>query len=103
MPTVQVSCEEEYLDLGLPALDTPPSSGEQLTTQLQFRPLHFSNQHYDSAHTNTNWSPDQVTVYTLHCAENVESSEFLILSVYLSTYTCRSIYLVHVIYLIYLI
>ena len=60
---VQVSCEEEYLDLGLPALDTPPSSGEQLTTQLQFRPLHFSNQHYDSAHTNTNWSPDQVTVY----------------------------------------
>ena len=65
MPTVQVSCEEEYLDLGLPALDTPPSSGEQLTTQLQFRPLHFSNQHYDSAHTNTNWSPDQVTVYTV--------------------------------------
>ena len=63
MPTVQVSCEEEYLDLGLPALDTPPSSGEQLTTQLQFRPLHFSNQHYDSAHTNTNWSPDHVTVY----------------------------------------
>ena len=61
MPTVQVSCEEEYLDLGLPALDTPPSSGEQLSTQLQFRPLQFSNQHYDSGHTNTNWSPDQVT------------------------------------------
>ena len=24
---LKVSCEEEYLDLGLPALDTPPSSG----------------------------------------------------------------------------
>ena len=23
---LKVSCEEEYLDLGLPALDTPPSS-----------------------------------------------------------------------------
>ena len=70
MPTVQVSCEEEYLDLGLPALDTPPSSGEQLSTQLQFRPLQFSNQHYDSGHTNTNWSPDQVTALyctVLHC------------------------------------
>ena len=62
---LKISCEEEYLDLGLPALDTPPSSGdttcalEQSATkffQIQNQPLQFHNHHYDP---DTNWSPDQ--------------------------------------------
>ena len=61
---LKISCEEEYLDLGLPALDTPPSSDEtgaieQSATkffQLQNQPLQFHNHHYDP---DTNWSPDQ--------------------------------------------
>ena len=62
---LKISCEEEYLDLGLPALDTPPSSGETCTAleqsatkffQLQNQPLQFHNHHYDP---DTNWSPDQ--------------------------------------------
>ena len=61
---LKISCEEEYLDLGLPALDTPPSSDEtgaieQSATkffQLQNQPLQFHNHHYDP---DSNWSPDQ--------------------------------------------
>ena len=61
---LKISCEEEYLDLGLPALDTPPSSDETSAIeqsankffQLQNQPLQFHNHHYDP---DTNWSPDQ--------------------------------------------
>jgi hypothetical protein len=62
---IKVSCEEEYLELGLPALDTPPSSAEasqsaieQSATkffQMQNRPLQFHNHQYDQ---DANWSPD---------------------------------------------
>ena len=61
---LEVSCEEEYLDLGLPALDTPPSSDETCAIeqsaakffQIQNQPLQFHNHHYDQ---DNNWSPDQ--------------------------------------------
>ena len=61
---LKISCEEEYLDLGLPALDTPPSSDETSAIeqsankffQMQNQPLQFHNHHYDP---DTNWSPDQ--------------------------------------------
>jgi len=61
---LKVSCEEEYLDLGLPALDTPPSSDETLAIeksatkffQIQNQPLQFHNHQYDQ---DNNWSPDQ--------------------------------------------
>jgi len=61
---LEVSCEEEYLDLGLPALDTPPSSDENCAIeqsaakffQIQNQPLQFHNHHYDQ---DNNWSPDQ--------------------------------------------
>ena len=62
---LKMSCEEEYLDLGLPALDTPPSSDEGCQSsikqsaakffQLQNQPLQFHNHQYDQ---DQNWSPD---------------------------------------------
>ena len=60
-----LSCEQEYLDLGLPALDTPPSSDEQCPIQqsaaqffqLQNQPLAAHNRQYCP---DTTWSPDQV-------------------------------------------
>ena len=62
---LKISCEEEYLDLGLPALDTPPSSSEGCQSaieqsaskffQMQNQPLQFHNHQYDQE---PNWSPD---------------------------------------------
>ena len=62
---LKISCEDEYLDLGLPALDTPPSSSEGCQSaiqasaekffQMQNRPLQFHNHQYDQ---DANWSPD---------------------------------------------
>jgi len=62
---LKVSCEEEYLDLGLPALDTPPSSDETCAIeqsaakffQEQNKPLQFHNHQYNEQANN--WSPDQ--------------------------------------------
>jgi hypothetical protein len=82
---LKTACETEYLDLGLPALDTPPTSSDEddegtastLTTapsrfQQQQLPLQFHNHQYDPeswaqycssqsrrAYKPDNWSPDQ--------------------------------------------
>jgi hypothetical protein len=85
---LKTACETEYLDLGLPALDTPPTSSDEddegtastLTTtalpsrfQQQQLPLQFHNHQYDPeswaqycsssqsrrGYKQDNWSPDQ--------------------------------------------
>ena len=56
---LKISCQEEYLDLGLPALDTPPSSGETCTTlkdeeiAANLPPDHIRNNRHVPTHTPT--------------------------------------------------
>ncbi len=84
---LKTACETEYLDLGLPALDTPPTSSDEddegtastLTAPSRFQqqqqqqlPLQFHNHQYDPeswarycssrsrrGYKPDNWSPDQ--------------------------------------------